>query len=90
MILEEILEQVREERVRQDDKWGPVPRNLSPERWLAILAEEFGEFAHDVCDHKFEYGEYKENMRDELIQIAAVAVVIIEDLDHQEAELDRW
>ena len=89
-MLEDILEEVRQERIRQDDKWGPVPRSHSPERWLTILAEEFGEFAHDVCDHNFEEGKYRENMREELIQIAAVAVVIAEDLDWQDEQKEAW
>lgn len=89
-MIEDILEEVRQERIRQDAKWGPIPRNHDPYKWLAILAEEFGEFAHDVCDKKFEEGHYRVNMREELIQIAAVAVVIAEDLDYQDELREEW
>ena len=94
-MLEELLEEVRLERIRQDDRFG-WPRMHHPTWWLTILAEEFGEFAHDVCDHEFEAGNWKKNMREELVQIAAVALAAIEDLDLQHdmtgsaGEEDQW
>lgn len=63
---------VLEERGRQDAKWGE--QNHSDERWLAILAEEFGEVAKDVV-------ERRPGLRTELIQTAAVCVAWIECLD---------
>lgn len=88
-ILEEIIEEVRLERIRQDDKWG-WPRNHEPSWWLTILAEEFGEFAREVCDRSFENGEWLDNMREELIQVAAVAIAAVEDLDQQAEDKDLW
>jgi NTP pyrophosphatase (non-canonical NTP hydrolase) len=88
-LLEDIIEEVRQERISQDDKYG-WPRNHKPERWLAILAEEFGEFAIDVNDCRFESGMWKDNMRNELIQVAAVAIAAIEDLDQQYEQEDKW
>lgn len=38
-----VFTDVMEERMRQDEKWGP--RHLDPDTWLAILAEEVGEVA---------------------------------------------
>lgn len=52
-----IMDAIREERKRQDDKWG-ADRDLHPFEWLAILKEEVGEAAEialhgrqDSLDH---------------------------------------
>jgi hypothetical protein len=37
---------VREERYRQEEKWGP--QHHTPAEWLAILAEEIGEAGREV------------------------------------------
>lgn len=88
-MIEEVLEEVRLERVLQDDKWG-WPRRHSPEWWLTIMTEEVGEFAEDILEGHFTDGRYRHNMRNELIQIAAVAVAAIEDLDMQDDPQDEW
>ena len=36
-----ILQLVRDERVRQDEKWGPQHHRMAD--WLAIIGEEYGE-----------------------------------------------
>jgi hypothetical protein len=36
-----ILQEVRKERVRQDEKWGPQHHRMAD--WLAIIGEEYGE-----------------------------------------------
>lgn len=41
-----ILEEVQEERVRQDEKWGA--QHHDPLTWLMILAEEVGEVAEEI------------------------------------------
>ena len=56
-MLEDIIEEVRLERIRQDDRFG-WPRAHEPSWWLTILAEEFGEYARDVCERAFEEGRY--------------------------------
>lgn len=90
-MIEDILEEVRKERIAQDSRFG-WPRIHEPSWWLAILSEEFGEFARDVVEREFEEGRYTDNMRNELIQVAAVAIAAIEDLDHQydEWEKEKW
>ncbi len=90
MATEDILEEVRQERINQDEVFGMMPRRDTPSGWLAVLAEEFGEYARDVNDKRFENGEYRDNMRNELVQVAAVAVAAIEDLDEQYWEKDNW
>lgn len=76
------------ERGRQNDKWGE--QNHHPFIWLAILGEEVGE-ANKACVEA-EFGGYTKEqwleLREELIQIAAVAEAFIESLDRNELERD--
>ena len=77
------------ERLRQDQKWGV--QHHTPERWLAILGEEFGELSEAVCETIFDNGLAArqcggyENMRREAIHVAAVAVALWECLSRDEA-----
>ncbi|MDI7190880.1 MazG-like family protein [Leptospira santarosai] len=69
------------ERERQDQKWGE--QNHSPIEWCAILGEEVGEVNRTVLETHFEYDgkdDYTE-YRTELIQVAAVAIAMIESYD---------
>lgn len=96
--MENILNEIKKERARQDDKWGI--QNHTPIEWIAILTEEVGEASKEAADHHFKYpykngqGEYQgvedndvvqhlrmSNYRKELVQVAAVAVSMIECLD---------
>lgn len=72
-----IIESLLLERVAQDAKWGPN-RNLSPYVWLAILTEEVGEAAEAVLSEDYS------NLREELVQVAAVAVMWLEALERME------
>lgn len=70
----DVLAEVRAERARQDAKWG-ANRPLALTPWLGILVEEVGEsatasFAGTLAD-----------LREELVQVAAVAVAWIESID---------
>lgn len=69
-----ILQRIVDERRRQDKKWGTKFSN-SAERWLAILAEEFGEAAMAVVDRQYD------DLDKELIQVAAVCVKFLEFFD---------
>jgi hypothetical protein len=76
----EVLQEVAAERARQDAKWG-VQHHKNP-MWVAILVEEVGEAA--ALSLSDEYGTSlsdREKLRQELIQVAAVAVAFIECLD---------
>jgi len=81
-----ILEEVYAERAFQDGKWG-AERHQNVLEWLGILAEEFGEFSKEAVEYHFTgtYGRtpahYHQRMRAELIQVAAVAVAIVQALD---------
>lgn len=71
------------ERQRQDAKWGGWPGlDRVDERYTAVLGEEFGE----VCKAQLENGELSDELREELVQVAAVAVAWMEQIDHLNAE----
>jgi NTP pyrophosphatase (non-canonical NTP hydrolase) len=80
-----IYRRIRAERIEQTRKWGRQHR--SPCEWISILTEEVGEAADEANAIQFadEYeGEFfpdKAAMVAELIQVAAVAVQAIEDLE---------
>lgn len=82
-----ILEEIADERDSQDEKWGE--QNHDPFKWLCILGEEVGEVNKAICD-AFQWNEKDteqfnilklRDYRAELIQVAAVAVSMIECLD---------
>ena len=75
MTKQEIIEKIYAERNRQERLWG-VRQSLSAETWLAILAEEFGEVAKAIN----ELPASRENLKEELVQVAAVCVQILERL----------
>lgn len=73
------LSDVLAEMHRQDDKWG-ADRNQDPFIWGAILGEEVGEFHQAVLHDRFG-GKAAGTSREEAVQIAAVALQIIEYYD---------
>lgn len=64
------------ERRKQFEKWGK--QHHSPEWWLAILMEEVGELAECILHGEFGGPEAK-NRGKELVQVAAVALAMLED-----------
>jgi NTP pyrophosphatase (non-canonical NTP hydrolase) len=70
----EILAMINRERDRQDAKWGP-DRTLSGPFWNLILGEEVGEVAEAMLRKDLA------DLRSELVQVAAVAVAMIEAID---------
>lgn len=100
---DKILNEVLQERIRQDTKWGI--QNHSIIEWQPILMEEVGEAAKEAVDFYFEnpfinaVGEMQpvlkndvvqsirlENYRKELIQVAAVAISMVECQDRLEVQ----
>ncbi len=73
-----VYDEVRAERARQDATWGDQVH--SPFVYATVLAEECGEVARAVHDIRFAGGT-REDLRAELIQVAAVAVQIVERMD---------
>jgi NTP pyrophosphatase (non-canonical NTP hydrolase) len=76
-----VLDEIHIERTAQDDKWGK--QNHDDYRYLAILGEEFGEVAQAALHTEFG-GKAAGTVRDELVQLAAVAVQWIECIDRRE------
>lgn len=69
--------EIVDERDRQDVQWGI--HNHDPLYWLAILGEEYGEACRAIVQHNNAM-----DLREELIQVAAVATAFIESLDRNE------
>jgi len=104
--MDDIFEEIRAERRRQDEKWGEqnhsmlhqgysqfwdevISKQLTSTRkriergnfgWFDILLEEF-------CEAFLEKEE--EGQRKEMIQVAAVAVEIIESLDRKKKKREK-
>ena len=70
---DKIVKFIMAERARQDEKWGEQNHDIY--KWLAILGEEVGEANKAALDN-----DYSELMQ-ELIQIGAVTVAMIESLE---------
>lgn len=85
-----VLDEVRQERVHQNDKWGE--QNHAPAVWLMILGEEVGEattaaleaWANDPVLYPRSRDQWLVRYRAELLQVAAVAIAMIESLDRNE------
>ena len=73
-----VLAEVAQERVRQESKWGEQNHHAFP--YLAILGEEVGEANQAAVKATFEDGKWSD-YRKELIQVAAVAVAMVEAYD---------
>lgn len=67
--------EILQERLRQYKKWGV--QDHDEDRWMVILMEEVGEVARAVFE------DDPANYREELIQVAAVAVAAVEAFDRK-------
>lgn len=77
------LNSVLIERNKQDAKWGE--QNHDPFTFLAILTEEVGELAQAALHGRYG-GPESNNIREEAVQVAAVALAIVECLDREKWE----
>lgn len=71
----DVCQDIMTERMRQFKKWGV--QDHDEDRWMVILMEEVGEVARAIFD------ENPDNYREELVQVAAVAVAAIEAFDRK-------
>lgn len=67
------------ERESQDAKWGEQFHSMPV--WSAILTEECGEVAEASLKTHFHGEQHIDHLREELVQVAAVAVHMIEKID---------
>ena len=65
-------EEIEDEIRRQNVKWGE--QNHSDIYWLGILMEELGELAKEIIENGINGKVTDENIKTELIQVAAVAI----------------
>jgi NTP pyrophosphatase (non-canonical NTP hydrolase) len=73
------LHDILQERARQDQKWGE--QNHDPLEWLGILTEEVGEFAQHANTYHWHPEQCDQAaMFEEAVQVAAVALAIVECL----------
>lgn len=77
---ESALSSILEERRRQTDKWGEQNHTLG--NWGLILMEEVGEWSEAALHTQFG-GPKAEGLRKEAVQVAAVALQIVQWLDGQ-------
>ena len=82
----EALKDVLEEMNKQDEKWG-ADRNQHPFLWQVILGEEYGEVCQAMLHDEFG-GHAAGTARDELVQVAAVALQMIEQYDRLNGDKD--
>jgi len=75
---EDVFNEIKQERIKQDAKWGE--QNHAPADWLMILGEEVGEVNKAALEAKFG-GKTLTEYREELVQVAAVTVAMIECFD---------
>jgi hypothetical protein len=78
-IRQSIFREISKERDKQDKKWG-YPQMNTLAQWGNILTEEHGEFIKEL--NEIDFGRSKEINKfvDELFQVAAVSIAIIEHL----------
>lgn len=82
------------ERIRAHEKHGGKPggsmemKSFDEPDWLAVLTEELGECAKEICDFRhgiFDRREFAERLRAELIQVGAMTAAWIDAID-----LEQW
>jgi len=78
-MFEKVIELVISERTFQDHKFGEINKNNTPKDWLPILMEEVGEVAKAIQIKDYD------NLRLELIQVAAVSIQWLEHIYAKES-----
>ena len=76
---ERIYSAITAERDAQDAKWGNQLHSMPI--WSAILTEECGEVAQAALNVHWDGEDRLAHLREELVQVAAVAVHIIEKIE---------
>ena len=77
------MDDVLAERARQDEKWGD--QNHHPFLYLTVLMEEVGEASQAALQATFQKTRPWADYRAEMVQVAAVALAMIECYDR-----DMW
>ena len=85
-IQNQILDEIVHERYLQTQKWGE--QNHIPSVWTDILVEEVGEVSRAILETVFGNGNW-DDYRKELIQVAAVAVAMVECFDRERVQKEK-
>lgn len=72
------------EMQRQVDKFGE--QDHEPKDWYLILGEEFGEVGKAILEKQWNYKGAKDNYREEMVQLAAVALSAIQNFDRRQRD----
>ncbi|HEY9684723.1 MAG TPA: MazG-like family protein [Oculatellaceae cyanobacterium] len=88
-----IIEDVIVEIGRAERKFG-LRRNHLPMLWMLILGEEYGEaqkaaleaYASEQYNNSIGLDVFHENYREELVQVAAMAICAIDSFDRNEGK----
>lgn len=92
-----VLQRVTKERNRQDELFGT--QNHDPVEWLPILMEEIGEASREALEYHFSFkngttsrfsqkrAESLRRYEKELVQVAAVAIAMLESFQRNEAHV---
>ena len=82
MNIEYWLDQIKKERIRQDEKWGE--QNHHPLQWFSIIGKEYGEMCKAFNEYDLDNDFNRlEDMQRETIQIAAVCVAMLQCIGRQ-------
>lgn len=78
--VDQSLAMAHAERLQQLKKWGPQHYDLPT--WITILTEEVGELSAEVLKTRVDGVVTNDAIVAEAIQIAAVAMAIVQDVKH--------
>ncbi len=78
------LQDIMEERARQDAQWGE--QNHTPEWWLVILGEEYGEACEGALHAHTGFDPGWSRYRKEMVHVAAVALAALECYERRKWE----
>lgn len=95
--MDKIFEEIKKERQRQDEIWGEQNHDLSV--WATVLGEEYGEVCQEILEYRFHLNKpsgifpelntrkYINNLKEELIQVAAVVVATLEYIERNDTKI---
>lgn len=76
-----LMDLVAAGKLRQLSKWG-LQRH-PPEEWMLYLTEEVGELAKAIAEDKYDRGGSPAAVVSEAIQVATLALTIVEGYSHK-------
>jgi NTP pyrophosphatase (non-canonical NTP hydrolase) len=81
----DIYADIAAERGRQHQKWGTQRHDFPV--WITVLSEEVGEVSQAILQYRQVASDRRlKAMREEAVQVAAVAVAMIEHIDELDSE----